>query len=204
MKQRLPLNLQFFAEQGEEGQQQNQAQQQQGTNQSTQTPSFDYEKLASIVAGKQNVTEDTVLKGYFKQQGLSKEEMEQAISAFKEQKAAQQPDVEKIQVQAVQAQQALQQSQIENKAILSAIELGLDVKTVPYLMKMADFSNVMKEDGTINEDTIKEALNKVLEDVPALKPSTEKATGFMQVGASGTQQQNNQSDLLAFAFGNKK
>lgn len=204
MKQRLPLNLQFFAEQGEEGQQQNQAQQQQGTNQSTQTPSFDYEKLASIVAGKQNVTEDTVLKGYFKQQGLSKEEMEQAISAFKEQKAAQQPDVEKIQVQAVQAQQALQQSQIENKAILSAIELGLDVKTVPYLMKMADFSNVMKEDGTVNEDAIKEALNKVLEDVPALKPSTEKATGFMQVGASGTQQQNNQSDLLAFAFGNKK
>nr|DAN97710.1 MAG TPA: Major head protein [Caudoviricetes sp.] len=204
MKQRLPLNLQFFAEQGEEGQQQNQAQQQQGTNQSTQTPSFDYEKLASIVAGKQNVTEDTVLKGYFKQQGLSKEEMEQAISAFKEQKAAQQPDVEKIQVQAVQAQQALQQSQIENKAILSAIELGLDVKTVPYLMKMADFSNVMKEDGTVNEDTIKEALNKVLEDVPALKQSTEKVTGFVQVGASGTQQQNNQSDLLAFAFGNKK
>lgn len=203
MKQALPLNLQFFAEQGEE-QQQNQAQQQQGTNQATQTPAFDYEKLASIVAGKQNVTEDTVLKGYFKQQGLSKEEMEQAISVFKEQKAAQQPDVEQIQSKAVQAQKALQQAQIENKAILTAIELGLDVKTVPYLMKMADFSNVMKEDGTVNEDTLKEALNKVLEDVPALKPSNEKTTGFMQVGASGTQQQNNQSDLLASAFGNKK
>lgn len=96
---------------------------------------------------KQNVIEDTVLKGYFKQQGLSKEEIEQAISSFKEQKAAQQPDMEQIQLQAVQVRQALQQAQIENKAILSAIELRLDVKTVPYLMKMADFNNVMKEDG---------------------------------------------------------
>ena len=127
---------------------------------------------------KQNVIEDTVLKGYFKQQGLSKEEIEQAISSFKEQKAAQQPDMEQIQLQAVQVRQALQQAQIENKAILSAIELRLDVKTVPYLMKMADFNNVMKEDGTVNEDTIKEALNKVLEDVPALKPGTEKTTGL--------------------------
>lgn len=35
----------------------------QGNNQ--QTPSFDYDKLASLITGKQSVTEDTVLKSYF-------------------------------------------------------------------------------------------------------------------------------------------
>ena len=43
---------------------------QQETTQQT-TPEFDYDKLASLIAGKQTVTEDTVLKSYFKQQGLS-------------------------------------------------------------------------------------------------------------------------------------
>ena len=32
-------------------------------------PAFDYEKLASIVAGKQAVTENTVVKSYLSQQG---------------------------------------------------------------------------------------------------------------------------------------
>lgn len=65
---------------------------QQGTTQQT-TPEFDYDKLASLIAGKQTVTEDTVLKSYFKQQGLSEDEMKQAINSFKETKAKNTPDV---------------------------------------------------------------------------------------------------------------
>ena len=44
--------------------------------QSASTPEIDYDKIASIVEGKQKIAEDTVLKNYFKQQGLSGEEME--------------------------------------------------------------------------------------------------------------------------------
>ena len=65
-----------------------------GTNGSQpKEPTFDYEKLASLITGKQTVAEDTVLKSYFKQQGLSEDEMKQAISSFKEQKAKNTPDV---------------------------------------------------------------------------------------------------------------
>ena len=56
-------------------QQQAQAQAAQNTQNATQ---IDYEKLAQIVTGKQQATEDSVLKGYFKQQGLRQEEMTQA------------------------------------------------------------------------------------------------------------------------------
>lgn len=55
-------------------------------------PQIDYERIAQIVQGKQSATENSVLKGYFKQQGLSETEMNQAIEAYKQQKAASQPD----------------------------------------------------------------------------------------------------------------
>ena len=166
------------------------------------TPEFDYEKLAQLVAGKQTVTEESVLKGYFKQQGLSKEQMEQAIAAFKQQQAASQPDVAAIQQQAMQAQALAQQAMIDKEATLAAIGLGLDAKTIPYLLKMADLSQIMGQDGKINDEAMKTALNKVLEDIPALKPQAAGATGFVQVGAaSGQQQTQATDDALKKAFG---
>ena len=165
-------------------------------------PEFDYDKLAQLVAGKQTVTEESVLKGYFKQQGLSKEQMDQAIAAYKQQQAANQPDVAAIQQQAVQAQAAAQQAMLDKEATLAAIGLGLDAKTIPYVLKMADLSQVMGQDGKINEETLKTALNKVLEDVPALKPQASGSTGFIQVGAaSGQQQTQATDDALKKAFG---
>lgn len=165
-------------------------------------PEFDYEKLAQLVAGKQTVTEESVLKGYFKQQGLSKEQMDQAIAAFKQQQAASQPDVAAIQQQATQAQALAQQAMIEKEATLTAIGLGIDAKTIPYVLKMADLSQVMGKDGKINVEMLKTALNKVLEDIPALKPQAAGATGFVQVGAAGgTGQQTTTDDALKKAFG---
>ena len=146
-----------------------------------QPPEIDYEKLSSLVAGKQSATEDSVLKGYFKQQGLSKEEMDQAISAFKAQKAANQPDVTKMQADIQTAQAAALKSQIENKALLMHSELGIDLKTIPYVMKLADLSAVAVN-GAIDDAKLKDALNKVLEDVPQLKPQEQQQTGFRQIG----------------------
>lgn len=158
-----------------------------------QPPEIDYEKLSSLVAGKQSATEDSVLKGYFKQQGLSKEEMDQAISAFKAQKAANQPDVTKMQADIQTAQAAALKSQIENKALLMHSELGIDLKTIPYVMKLADLSAVAVN-GTIDDAKLKDALNKVLEDVPQLKAQQEQSTqGFHQIGASPSNNVNNQN-----------
>lgn len=200
----IPMNLQIFAEPGGDPAPAGTTQQQ--TQQQTQqtTPQFDYDKLAQLIAGKQTVTEESVLKGYFKQQGLSKEQMDQAIATFKQQQAANQPDVNALQTQATQAQALAQQAQVENKAILEAIQLGIDPKTVPYVLKLADLSQVMDAEGNINQENIQNALKKVLEDVPALKPEPKQATGFVQVGASGGQQQSTQNDQLSAIFGNKK
>lgn len=169
---------------------------------SGQTPAIDYDKLAQLVAGKQALTEDSVLKGYFKQQGLSQEEMNQAIAAFKEQKAASQPDVNAIQSQLAKAQEAAQQAQVQSVATMAAVGLGIEVKAVPYLLKMADLSQVVGQDGKVQEEAVKNALNQVLEAIPALKPQAGGSTGFVQVGASGsTQGAGTDQEALKKAFG---
>lgn len=164
-------------------------------------PAIDYDKLAQLVAGKQALTEDSVLKGYFKQQGLSQEEMNQAIAAFKQQKAASQPDVNAIQSQLVQAQEAAQQAQIQSAATMAAVSLGIEVKAVPYILKMADLSQVMGPDGKVKEDAVKNTLNQVLEAIPALKPQPAGTSGFQIGAAGGTQGAGADQAALKKAFG---
>ena len=167
-----------------------------------QSATFDYEKIKSIVEGAQSVKEDAVLKNYFKQQGLSQEELAQAIASFKEQKARNQPDVGVLQQQAAQAAVEVKQAQIEKAAVLAAIGLGIDAKTIPYVLKMADLSSVMDQENKVNTEALTKALGKVLEDVPALKPAAVSGTGFVQVGATGSnQQQAANQDALKAAFG---
>ena len=202
---KIPMKLQIFAEPGGTGGGTDPGQTQQSQNinnqQAADPPSFDYEKLANLIAGKQSVTEESVLKGYFKQQGLSKEQMDQAIAAFKQQQAANTPDVNAMQSQLTQTQSALKQEQMKSAATMAAVSIGIDAKTIPYVLKMADLSKVMDQEGNINEEEVKNAINKVLEDVPALKPQVQQASGF-RFGASGQNQQATANeDALKKAFG---
>ena len=173
-------------------------------NQQQTAPEFDYEKLASIITGKQSVTEDTVLKNYFKQQGLSKEEIETAISSFKEQKKASQPNVDEIQSQLQSANKALLDAEISNKALLIASDLGVSINTIPYIVKLADTSTAVV-DGKIDDEKLKEALGKVLTDLPQLKDKKDGNVGGFKVGV-GTEPNpaSNIQDDLAKIFGNKE
>lgn len=179
---------------------QNQAQQNQNGG---QQPAFDYDKLAQLITGRTSAAEDAALKGYFKQQGLSQQEAEQAMAAFKAEKQKNQPNVGAMQQELAQAKLSAQQAEIKTAATLAAVGLGIDPKTVPYILKMADLTGAMGQDGKLDDEVVKNAINKVLEDVPALKPSNAGNTGFMQVGAGGnsSNQQQNNEDALKKAFG---
>lgn len=111
-----------------------------------------------------------------------------------------------MQAQNAQYQQAALAAQIAQQATLEAVTLGIDVKTIPYVLKMADMSGVKaKKDGTLDTEAIQAAVNKVLEDVPVLKPKQpEQNTGFRQIGAGDSGSNSHQSDELAKIFGNKQ
>lgn len=210
MRKKFPMNLQLFAEPtggagGTEppaAAQGQQAPPASAGGQPPTAPQIDYDKIQTMLNGTLSAKEDTALKAYFKQQGLSQEEVEQAIATFKQQKAAQQPDVAALTQTVQAAQAAAQQAMIDKEATLAAIGLGIDAKTIPYVLKMADLSQAMGADGKVNTEALNTALNKVLEDVPALKPQATGATGFLQVGASGgSNKQTTSEDALKKAFG---
>lgn len=190
----MPFNLQMFAAEGPgegSGSTGTQTQQQsQTTQQQNQQPGqgvqIDYAKIQQMLDGTLAAKEDTALKAYFKQQGLSQQEAEQAMAAFKEQKAANQPDVAALQSKLSQAQAAAQQAQLEAAATMAAVQLGIDAKTVPFVLKLADFGKAVGQDGKISDKELTDALNKVLEAVPAFKPQASGHTGFIRVGAAGS------------------
>ena len=167
-------------------------------NPAQSTPAIDYEKIASIVEGKQKVAEDTVLKNYFKNQGLTGEEMAQAISSFKSQKASAQPDVTALQEELRVAQAQALQTRIESNLQLAAIKQGVGSNVLPYVLKLADSTNLTLDSK--NED-YEAVIAKVLEDVPAFKPESTAPTGFTQVGSTGDVKQSTTNDELLKIFG---
>ena len=203
----LPMKLQFFAEDGAGAGAGGEGTPPAGTGAGQAStaggaPAFDYDKLAGIITGKQSVTEDTILKNYFKQQGLSQEEATQAMQAFKSEKAKNNPDVTAIQSQLTQAQALAEKAEVERLATIEAVGLGVDVKTLPYVLKMADLSSVKGQDGKVNQEAVKNALNKVLEDVPQLKPVAGSNQGF-QIGGNGQQEQQTNNEDIRKMFGLK-
>ena len=177
--------------------------------QNQQTPEIDYSKLESILDKKIGVTEAGVMKSFFKQQGLTEDEAKQAMNDFKANRDAQKDNAKAELTQTQQLlqelQAQLQQNMIEKKAMTMAQELGVDIKTVPYVTKLADFKNAVDENGNVKDDEVKVAIEKVLEDVPAFKVQDKEAAGGFKIGsASGSGQTGAGSDQLAQIFGNKK
>ncbi|MBQ1898825.1 MAG: hypothetical protein II163_06615 [Ruminococcus sp.] len=179
---------------------------QQGGSQQNQTaPAFDYDKLAGIINGKQRADEETILKNYFKNQGLSSDEMKQAIAAFKDQKAKNTPDVGKLQSDLSTAQSDLVKERLNTAAMKEALKQGVPMESVDYLLRMADLNNVTDENGKVKEDALTEAVKKVLEDVPALKGTRQSGgNGFNRIGGDGTQSDGVDDDMLRGIFGVRK
>ena len=188
----------FFDESANAGASTTQDPQASSNNPAQSTPEIDYEKIATIVEGKQKVAENTVLKNYFKNQGLTGEEMAQAISSFKSQKASAQPDVASLQEELRVAQAQALQTRIESNLQLAAIKQGVGSNVLPYVLKLADSTNLTLDSK--NED-YEAVIAKVLEDVPTFKPEATASTGFTQVGSTGDVKQSTTNDELLKVFG---
>lgn len=168
-----------------------------------QTPqvNIDYDKIASLVEGKQKVAEDQVLKGYFKQQGLSAEEMASAIDMFKKDKASRVPDIDALKGQITEkdtliaeANKKWLQAEVNLEAYRIAPSLGVDPTTLPYVLKMADTSKATAE-GKVDTDALKEAIEAVLNDVPQLKVNPEVNNKGFKIGADNDAPKASQAEL---------
>lgn len=186
----------------------NQAQNTTGQNNAVQTntnnQSIDYDKIQAIVDGRNAKTEDSILKSYFQQQGLSEEEMKTAIVDFKNNKAQKEKEANEnslnLQNENASLKAQVLQMQVNQVANQCALEIGVDAKTIPYLIKMADLKTAVNDKGEVVKDEVTNALTKVLEDLPQLKSQNTQNKGFVKVGADNNNAQPNMDDVLKNIF----
>lgn len=187
----------------------NQAQNTTGQNNAVQTNTnnqgIDYDKIQAIVDGRNAKTEDSILKSYFQQQGLSEEEMKTAIVDFKNNKAQKEKEANEnnlnLQNENASLKAQVLQMQINQVANQCALEIGVDAKTIPYLIKMADLTTAIDDKGAVAKDAVTTALTKVLEDLPQLKSQNTQNKGFTKIGAENNGSQPNTNDVLKNIFG---
>lgn len=144
---------------------------------------YTQEQLDAIADARATRASDAALKDFFKQQGLSKEEITAALDKYKSDKAANTPDLNAIQAQMRQAQQEAAAARLEKQATLKTLELGIDIKQIPFVLKLADIQ--LPENGELKDEDIATAINTVLEAVPAFKPQEPQPKPGIVLGANG-------------------
>ena len=97
------------------------------------------------------------------------------------------PDVSALQNDLSAANSARLQAEINQAATLEAIKQGIDVKSIPYLLKMADFKDCIDEKGGIKAENLTNAIKTVLDDIPALKVNQKSTDGVQKIGGDGVQ-----------------
>ncbi len=174
-----------------------------GNGAKTPAASYTQEQLDSMVSAREQRAANAALKSFFEQQGMTSEEVTKAISDYKTAREKNKPDINAISAQAEKYKAAAIRAQIENKATIEAVKLGLDAATIPYVMKLADFSAVADESGAVDDEKLRNAVSQVLKDLPQLKKQTTSA-GFEKIGAGeNTQVTQDSTEALRKALGLK-
>ena len=151
------------------------------SGQTSNAPTYTQEQLDSMVSAREQRAANSALKSFFAQQGMTEDEINQAIESYKTNREKNKPDVGAITAQAEQYKAEALRAKIESQATLEALKLGVDTSAVQYVLRMADFNTVADGEGKIDGEKLKNAVSKVLEDVPQLKKDV-KSSGFTQIG----------------------
>lgn len=91
---------------------------------------YTYEQLEEIASARAEKSERAALANFFRSQGMTEAEVTQAISAFKTQRAANQPNATKLQQDLDDANKKIQQ--MENEKILAG--KGVKSEDLDYVM----------------------------------------------------------------------
>ena len=174
-------------------------------NTQTQTAGVDYDKIQAMIDKGTTQKENAILKSYFEQQGMSEDDVKSAIADWKSRKQtqaqAQTDSFNKLQESNKALQERLTQELLNKQAFSDCLDLGIDKNTIPHVIKCADFTDAINENGEVNAEKVRASVEQVLKDVPAFKSSANEKQGF-KVGISGEQDDvTEQENVLRKAFG---
>lgn len=178
-----------------------QSQAQQNVNNVNSNVNYDevFKKLDNILDKRQ----DGIAKSALKDNGYEDAELKEIINQYRASKQAKNQEVDNqlstLQTENEDLKATLQEERINNEALKQAGSLNVDEKTVPYLVKLADFKDCIDEKGKIIPEKVKTALETVLNDIPGLK-QTEKGIAGITVGADNSNGTQPSGNLFGFNF----
>lgn len=147
---------------------------------SAQHPEIDYDKLASAIESRTSRKEEGIVKSYLKEQGLSEDEMKEALKVYKETKAnkakEEQERIDKIIKENNEYKKKELMIQVTSEAKTIAKELNVREDRFDKLMALCDQKDFMDDKGVINKEAIKKEMEKQLQDLPEFK--TKKQVTF--------------------------
>lgn len=89
-------------------------------------------------------------------------------------------------------QNQVRELETQNIGLMVALEVGLDIKNADAVLKLADLSTIYDKNGKINKNSLRTAINKVLEEYPVFKPQNNQPSGIV-IGGNGNTQPNMQT-----------
>lgn len=151
------------------------------------TGTYTYEQLEEIATARVNKAERNALANYFRSQGMTEEEISQAITDFKNQRAQRQPNTDQLQHDLDEARK--ENARMKNEGILR--EKGVKADDMDYVM--------FKVEKMVDDKTdFKKAAEKYLKENPRFTGSTYRvSTGSQSTGSSG---EGNSNDTINAAI----
>lgn len=162
-KLKYPLDIQLFAEGDPEPPKDPEPQ--------PKPAEVDYDKLAEAIEKRKSRTEEGAIRGILKDQGLSGDELNEAVKAYKESKAnkakEEQERIDKI----LKENKEFKQKELLNTVVSEAKAIAKELKVredrFDKLMKLCgDVSTFIGEDGKINKEAIKKEMEEQIKELP--------------------------------------
>lgn len=197
MRHRLIMNLQLFADGG--GGDSGAGAQGTGDagngsgSQGSAVETYSFEQAEEIANARAARAEQAALKSYFQQQGMTEDEVKQALSQFRQQREANKPDVSAIEKERDKALAKL--NQYENEKVLSS--KGVKREDLDYVMfKVSQLVTDKKDFKAAAEEYLKENPRYAGTDQGTYRVSTGTSSG------SGAAQTPNEAinDAIRSAF----
>lgn len=207
---RMPLNIQLFAEGGEENQENN-----------TQNSVDEKEKTNTEENNAENTSKKEKTYTDEEVNGISKKNVDKALA--KQLKDLGIEDIEKAKAILTKAREDEEKNktsddkskELTDKLNKASVEIvnskienallrkGINESKVERAVRLINKSNILEKDGTIDSGKLTTEIEEVLKEFPELISKKEEDKSF-KIGGDGKEENKDQNSLLASAFGNEK
>lgn len=205
---KYPLNIQLFANPGNDGGDGGDGANPTVINTDPSQLNFDYDKLAEAIAKRNASHETAVLKGMLKEQGLTKEEVDEAVKQYRQNQAnkakEEQKRIDNIIAENQRYKEAEIAKQVNGEASVIAKELGVREDRIETLIALCDRSKFTDDKGVINKEEMKKELEAKLTSVPEFKNKKQVTIQSVKTNAQTPHEMTDEEEYRKRKYGKNK